>query len=140
MATSKAEKFIMSTDFATIKNDSDVNTTTISLAGSRVISAGSVYSQTSDITLGTVNAPMTFYIKHSQNDKYLVSSPLQYVANGLVSGVSQQYTATVFVYRLNSTTIRMQLSVYNFYSNTLTTESTARTITLYVKTYLTPFG
>lgn len=140
MATSKAEKFIMSTDFATIKNDSDVATTTLTVPGSQNVAGASLKSWSEDIVIGTVNAPMTFYLKHSANNKYYNCFVLDYIATGTVSGSSATYDVGIFVYRLNTTTVRLTASIYNPYGTTLTTEATSRTVSLYVRTYLTPFN
>lgn len=140
MPTSKADKFILNSDFATIKNDSGVLSGSISMSGSQIVTPGNTLTQTVDIVIGTINAPMTFFIKHSYNDQYNVSGNIQYIATGKVGGVDTVYTTVIYAYRLNATTVRLSVSTYNPNLTNLTTETTARTITLYVRTYLSPFN
>lgn len=139
---SKPENFILNTDYATLKNDSDDVYITLVVPASINIANGSSYSQYIDGTVGAQGAIQQMTIKHSgfpSNAEY-VTPALTYYQYGTVGGSQVVYTMIVETFRVSPTTVRLRIYIPNFIGGTLITEPTVRTIVCKVSTFLSPFN
>lgn len=138
------EKFILSTDFATLKNDADT-TVQVTFPGSQIIAgsvgpAGSYAERHVDVNIGAQGAISRIQISSSKDSNIIhPARNVFYTRNGTVLGFSATYTIDAFVYRISPTTMRCSLFVPNPYSDPLTTESGDETMTFEVNTFLPPF-
>ena len=138
----KPANFILNTDYATLKNDSDDIYITLSVAGSINIALGGSYSQYVDGVVGTQGAISQMTIKHSgypSNAEY-VTPTLAYYQYGTVGGDTVMYAMLVEAFRVSATSIRLRIFIPNNFGDTLITEATARTIVCKVSTFLSPFN
>lgn len=142
----KPENFILNTDYATLKNDSDDVYITLTVPGSINIGEGNSYSQYVDGVVGTKGAINQITIKHSgypSNSEY-VTQALSYYQNGTISGNTVVYTMLVETFRVSANTVRLRIFIYNSpgfgIGGTLVTEPTQRTIICKVSTFLSPFA
>lgn len=139
-----SERFILTTDFATLKNDNSGNTTVTFPASQSVPAAvgstGGYTIFTSDLTIGVQGALTRTQISSSKdsNIPYTVRR-LSYQRSGIVSGSPASYTIDAFTFRLNANTIRFQVMVMNPYSSALTTATGAETFTFFINTFLPPY-
>lgn len=139
MSSSSPEKFIMSSDFASLKNDDEV-TITVTVPGSQSVAAGDKWTATTDMTAGTKNASLRSQVTASKapNDTYAL--PNIYVTrNGTVSGFPSPYSLYAFLTRVSPTTIRATAMILNPYGATLTGEAGSETFTFKVRTFRSPF-
>lgn len=130
----KPENFILNSDYATYKNDSNA-TVTLVMPASQVIPNGGSYSAYSDVTVGTIGANMMVTIKHSgypSNAEYSTQKLTYYADGSFIPMI-------VEVFRLNATTVRLRLFIPNNSGSSITTEATPRTITAKISTFLSPF-
>lgn len=132
---SKAQRFNVSSDYATLRNDSTTQTLTISVPNTDSISAGGYKNYTVDITIGTIGAPMEWQISYSSGTQKWLGNNLQVVEN---AGAGNQYQGNVYIYRTSATNVRMTLSYYNGTGSPITTK--ARTVTATLRTYIPPFS
>lgn len=145
---SKPERFILNTDFSTLKND-DSAEYSFTITGSKVIAASPPYSYTQTETFNVGNeigATQRVQIETSlEPDKWYSGSALQYIANGTfsVSGPTQ-YPTQIVVYRTSQTQVTVLVLIANqggpFGAGSLTTEATTRTVRVRVATFLPPFA
>lgn len=141
----KPSQFILNTDYATLKND-DEATLTFTIPGSIVIPASGSYSNTTShtIDIGTTGAPMRALINSSYNPNlWFYGSVLQVNAAGtdsIVGAVNYQYW--IAVTRSSQTTADVLVIIANQTGTggTLTTEPTARTITVRLSSFIPPFA
>jgi len=128
-------KYIVNTDYATLKNDSDTTTVTISVPAGDSIPAGGYKSYTSSVTVGTAGAPMEFQIYYSSGTQRWLTPALLVVENA--GSPTTQYQGYVSIYRSTATIATIRVDYFN--PNGSPVSTTARTITGYVRTYLPPF-
>jgi len=136
------KKMQITSDFASLKNDASVQSIALSIPGSVVLAASAAVTYISDLAIGNLGSVTIYSIKISTNDTVysIPNGTFSYATNGTVLGdPNALYSIEVLIYRLNSASIRMQATIRNPYSDPLTTESTARTITGYARTFLAPF-
>lgn len=139
------DKFILSTDFATLKNDADT-TVQVTFPGSIVIPgsvgpAGSYSERHTDVVIGAQGAISRVQISSSKDSNIIhPARNLYYDRSGIVLGISTSYTLSAFVYRISPTTMRCIVLIPNPYSDPLTTASGDETITFHVNTFLPPFA
>jgi len=135
----KPGRFVLSTDYATLKNDASTSTT-ITIPASQVIAAGSQYIVTSDVVVGQTNAGLRGQISSSKdsNKRYLGTYQSR-VRSGLITGFPATYDLNVYAARLSSNTVRVTVTVFNPYSDPLTTATGDETFTIYLTTFLSPF-
>lgn len=132
-------KFILSTDFATLKNDASASIS-ITVPGSFTVSGSTVWSSSQDITLGQTAASIRGRVRSSKNPLlYLNNSAVSYARNGSDSFGPVIYDLLATITRVNPTTLRLTVSIRSPYGTNMTTESGAETITFWVSTFLSPF-
>jgi len=136
---SKSDRFTLNTDFDTFKNDNK-GQITITLP-QVVIGAGATYVQSQDLVIGTKNTALRAIISSSKdsNRKYLGTALYRFM-QGTVLGFPAFYGVYVSISRLNASTVRLQINIYNSQSDPLTTAAGAETFTAYLTTFLSPFS
>ena len=138
--SSKPSSFIMTSDFATIKND-DVGTATVTMPGSVSVAGSGSVSYVSDITIGSLGGISLARIQSSKNsNKWLCGSVVRFTRTGVASGSPAPYAVMVFCRRTSATVVRLEAYISNPYSVTLTGEAGDEVFNLYISTYLTPFN
>jgi len=140
----KPSRFILNTDYATLKND-DEAILTFTIPGSIVIPASGSYSNVTShtIDIGTTGAPMRALINSSYNaNLWFYGSVLQINALGSYSVIGAfTYQYWIAVTRSSQTTADVLVIIANqIPGNTLTTEATARTITVRLSSFIPPFA
>jgi len=141
----KPSRFILNTDYATLKND-DEAILTFTIPGSIVIPASGSYSNVTSHTveIGTTGAPMRALINSSYNaNLWFYGSVLQINASGtdsIIGAVTYQYW--IAVTRSSQTTADVLVIIANQTGTggTLTTEPTVRTITVRLSSFIPPFA
>ena len=138
----KPSNFVLDTDFPTYKNDAS-GTITFNVPGSINIAPNTSYTASYTTTVGTKGAPSRAYINSSANpSNWFVGQSLQIIADGIDSLFGPTpYSYIVFITRNspNTVTATVRIDNYAFGSGTLTTESTVRTITVKLATFIPPF-
>lgn len=137
--------FILSTDYATLKND---NETTVQvtfpgsvIVGGSVLPAGTSMERHTDVTIGAQGAISRIQISSTKDASIIhPARNVYYNRTGTVLGFSTPYTIVAFVYRISPTTMRCTALVTNPTSDPLTTEAGDETFTFYVNTFLPPFA
>ena len=130
----KPANFILTTDFPTLKNDSNAQGQ-FNLSGSKVIAANSTFQSYGDIVMGKPGAINRGRIASTKNsDIFYSGQALRFDRNG-----SAPYSMMAFMYRVSPTTIRFQIMIVNPYGVTLTTEAGTDIVTMQASTIITPF-
>lgn len=138
----KPSNFILSTDYATYKNDA-VGQVSLVIPASIVIAPNTSYTATQSVTLGTRGAPARTFINHSaEPTRWHIAPQIQVVASGIdsISG-ARDYFYYVYITRTSPTSVTLNIEIPNlaFGAGNLTTESLARTVTVNVATFIPPF-
>jgi len=134
MATSKPLKFILNSNYATLKNDSVTTTVTVTIPGGDSIAGSSYRSYTADVSVGSIGAPMEVQINYSIGSQRFAVGSMQIIEN---AGTGTQYQGTVSVQRPSASVARLRVDYFNGNVGAITT--VARTATAYIRTYLPPF-
>ena len=131
--------FIVSTDFATIKNDDSDNTPSVTIPSSVVVAANSIYTQTSIVTVGSAVSNIRARIKSSKDGRWVVGASLSMLRVGSSGGVPAFYDTLVTVTRESATQVRLTAFIRNGDIYPLTAVSGAETFSAEVSTFLSPF-
>lgn len=139
----KPSDFILTTDFATFKNDA-IGQFTLTIPGSLVVLPNTFYSTSSSFDIGTAGAPARTYINSSAfPSKWFFGPALQILATGndSISG-SVTYQCFIVISRTSPTTVTATAYIPGNTTGPgiLTTEPTARTITIKAATFIPPFA
>lgn len=136
-----ANNFILTSDYATLKNDSVTTAVSVVVPGSQAVAANTVYSVSADITLGKAGSIVRAQIASSKdsNLRYVATS-INYGRTGTVGGAAAAYTVAAVLTRISGTTIRLTAYIVHPYGSTLTGAAGAETITFYVTTFLSPYS
>ena len=134
MAKSKPLKFILNSNYATLKNDSNTTTVVVTVPSGDSVAGGAYRSYTADVTVGSKGAPMETQINYSIGTQRFTTGAIQVVEN---AGTGTQYQGTVSIQRPTATTARLRVDYFNGNVGAITT--VARTATAYIRTYLPPF-
>ncbi|SIC60149.1 hypothetical protein [Mycobacteroides abscessus] len=135
---SKPERFIYSSDFATLKNDDD-GLTTVTVVGGAVIGAGATYAVSSDLTVGSQLGESRIRISSSK-----IGSSRHYAGylgvnrTGTVGGSPFSYTIYALVSRINATQVRCICIIQNPYGAALTAAAGNETFTFKINTFIPP--
>jgi hypothetical protein len=134
------EEFILTTDYATLKND-DSGTFQLVVPGSMSIASGATYTNSSDVILGDDSVNLRSQINSSRASTiWVATTQLDLPRTGTVLGSPSPYTLFTTVDRVGTNTIRVAAAIFNNAANTLTTQSGAETITFDLRTFLSPFN
>lgn len=135
--------FILTTDFATLKNDAITNSLTTSVTFPASVSVGgNSYSQFSS----TIDIPENVNVIRAQIQSSLnsgISQPTDQVIdvrNGTVSGSSGFFYNDIAYYTTSNNQITCNVLCINPYSSTLITASSPVTYTFNFQIFLPPFA
>lgn len=132
-------RFIINTDYATIKNDAE-GTLSVTVPGSTVIASGGQYTNTTSLTIGEGVSTIRSQGNSTRDaSTWIAANQLALPRTGVVSGASQPYTLAAAISRTSTTTIELFVGIYNPYGANLTTQAGDETITFDVTTFLPPF-
>lgn len=135
----KPSRFILNTDYATLKNDA-TGSGSVVVPGSTNVAGNSSVSYSTDITIGAQGAFTRGRIRSSkEGSRWIVANAIGYIRTGTTLGSPATYDIFAFLWRPDATTLRLQVHIQNPYSSTLTTASGDETIDFYVNTFLPPF-
>ena len=129
--------FIVSTDFATIKNDDSDNTLSVTIPSSVVVAANSIYTQTSVVTVGSVASNIRARIQSSKDGRWVVGNSLS--ISRIRGDVIGFYDIFVTVTRESATQVRLTAFIRNGTTGSLTGEAGSETFNAEVSTFLSPF-
>lgn len=136
----RPEEFILTTDYATLKND-DSGTFQIVVPGSFNIGSGSSYYNPTDIILGSDSVNTRSQINSSRSSTvWTAASQVDFQRTGTVGGSPAGYSLLTSINRVDNDTLRIAVNIFNVYAGTLTTQSGSETITFDIRTFLSPFN
>lgn len=129
-------KYILNSDFSTISKLGNDASTIVTLPGGTTIASGDTWSAISDIPIsGSGSFRCTISSSKIANTKY----PLSTLTVGRTWSGGMGLTAIIFVYRLNTSTIRVEASVTNFYPTAHTSPAGNEVFTISVANMTLPF-
>lgn len=134
----KPEDFILTTDYATLKNDA-VTSLSIVLPSSVIISAAGTAMYSATATAGSAGSSIRTQIMSTKDNKWFTMNTVNYV---YFSGASPggNYVVYVSLSRTSATTIRLLVSIPNKTGSTMTITGLSQTITADIATFLPPFS
>lgn len=132
---SKPKKYILNSEFATLKNDSDTKTITVSIPATSIPGGGTIQTYTGTATLGDVGSPIEYDINYSSTTRRWKTARFDFVEN---EGLGTQYQGAVFIYKSGASTVTVRVVVFNGNAGAVT--KNARTVTVRVRTFLSPFN
>lgn len=136
---SKAESFIATSDFATLKND-DSETVSITMPASVVIPAGGSYILNQDISVGLASSEQRIRVRSSLLGSQYYNGLL--IVNRIATTAfgDALYGVYTMVARISPTVVRCSVVVPNGNIDPITTHNQAETFTFVVNTFLSPAG
>jgi hypothetical protein len=140
MSTSKPSRFLINSDYASLKRDglAVVQTT---LSGSTSIASGSTFEWHEDTTAGSAGALNLGLIQSANNGRgFHFMNAINFTKTGTVSGSPTPYSVLCFISRPSATTVRCNVQILNPYGSTLTTEASDDTITFAAYTLVAPYA
>lgn len=134
------QRFILSTDFATLKN-SYISDPVIVTLNSQNISGGRAASSYMDIKIPTndISLRSSIACNHFSNS-WQQSMQVSFTETGKVSGSNASYAVLLFVSTVALDTVRCTILATNPYSSTLTMASGAVVGQFIVSSFVPPFG
>ena len=135
----KPQRFILTTDYATLKNDA-TGTISVTLPSSASIGAASTSSWTTALTIGESGSSFRARITSSAGGGSFVGNSVVYISTSgaSLSGSSIGFDLYIAVHRTSSTELSLTAFIPNPYGSTLTINNLSRTITASVATFLPP--
>lgn len=130
---SKPLKYILNTDYPSLKNDSLTKTIIVTIPSGISIPVGTSIQYTNSATLGVAGAPLIYTIMASNDNKQYVTNQLFVNGGDYTNGPS----LVVRVNRSNATTVIVRVHAYSVTPGTVTV---LQNITVNVKTLLPPFN
>lgn len=127
----RPENFIITTDYATLKNDVSSATLSVTIPGSTVVPGNGIYSISDTITIGSQTSNIRARIRSSRDGRWLLGAAVSYDGG---------YNVLALVTRQSNTQVRLTAIIKNPYSLSLTIAPTSETITAVVSTFLSPFS
>jgi len=136
----EAEKFILTTDYSTMKNDGHA-TTSLTIPGSINIAAGTTQTYSSTVSLGTSGGIYSAKIYLPTVSAWFPGEFFTYALVGSTPTISPAiYSVILNVFRSSSTQVTFQAFINNPYSNTLTTNASSVTLNADITSFLPPFA
>jgi hypothetical protein len=141
----KPSQFILTTDYATLKND-DADSTSVTAPGAQVVPAavgplGGYLEYHTDLEVGVQGSITRLQISSSKQSNIVYSTrTLSLDRTGTVLGMPAIYSVVAFTYRVGPTTLRCQVYIQNPNADPLTTEAGNETFTFYVNTFIPPYA
>jgi hypothetical protein len=133
----KSEKYIMSSDYATLANDSNTATITVPIPATSITS-GTPQEYTSVADIGTIGSPIEYDISSSMTNTIWKGTAGYYCLFVENTGAANQYQYIVFVLKSSATQVTVRVIV--FYGGGGSITKTARTVTVRVRTFIPPFA
>jgi hypothetical protein len=127
----KPKKYILSSDYATIGNDSDTVTITVAIPATS-ISAGVTQTYNNTATVGTVGAPIEYDINYPLSSRRWKTPQLFFVEN---TSTINQYQGYINVFRSSTNVVKVFVTVF-YGGPSASVVKTARTVTVRVRTFL----
>lgn len=134
----KAESFILTSDFATLKND-DTKSIDVVLPASVVIAPGTLYNVSADLTIGAPGAEQRVKVKSSRIGAKYFTGMFNSTWEGTTPFGPAIYTSYARAIRISPTVVRCIVTVPNPYPDPLTT-GISETFSFIVNTFLPPAG
>lgn len=136
----RPEEFILTTDYATLKND-DSGTFQLVVPGSMAILSGASYVNSLNVTIGSNSVNTRSQINSTKSSTiWTASSQVDFPRTGTVGGSPSPYTLFTTINRIGTSTLQLSASIFNSSAGTLTTEAGSDTITFDIRTFLSPFN
>lgn len=132
---SKPKKFIVSSDFATLKNDSATTTVTVNIPATSIAGGGTIETYSNTVTIGEVGSPIEYDINYSATTRRWKTTRFEFVEN---EGTGTQYQGAIFIYKNGPSSVVVSVNVFN--GNAGAVIKTARTVTVRIRTFLSPFN
>lgn len=138
----KPKDFIMSSDYATLKNDNS-GRLSVTLPSSLNIPAATVQTYTDTVTMGVAGGALRARINSSKGDGWHAYPVVVYSSStggSLPSfpGIDIAYDIFVNVHRTSPTQVRLTVAIPNGWGETLSITGLSQTITAHVATFLPP--
>lgn len=136
--SSKPNNLIVSSDFATLKNDPLAIPATLTVPGNVFIPGFGVVEWHTDVSAGSTGSSVRCRIRSSKNaGKWSVGTQLQLLRTSPAGPYPYQVIA--YVYVLSPGVLRCGAAILNPYSFTMQTELTNEVIDFSISTFLPPF-
>lgn len=137
----KPQSFNLTSDYGSLKADSDSQTVSLFVPGSIAIPPGNAFALSIDREIGTVGASVRSRAVGSKEPASdLIASARIFSRTGSLSGSPTAYTIDTWISRISATEIRLSLLIENNFGLPLTTEAGSETITYTLTTYKSPFS
>lgn len=140
MQMNNPNNFIVTTDFATIKNDDSDNTLSVTIPSSVVVGPGSIYTQTSVVTVGSSVSNIRGRIRSSKDGRWVVGGSISIYRIGTNIYGPAFYDILVTITRESATQVRLTAFIRNIDTIAITCEAGAETFSAEVNTFLSPFA
>jgi len=124
----------MSSDYATIANDSETVTITVAIPATS-ITAGTPQVFTGSGIVGSTGSPIEYDINYPLSTRRWKSNAFFFVEN---ASSASQYQGDINVYKSDATTVTVQVVVF-YGGPSASVTKTARTVTVRVRTFVPPF-
>lgn len=136
----RPEEFILTTDYATLKND-DSGTFQLAVPGSMVIASGGTFSSSMDVIIGDDSVNTRSQINSSRASTiWVAASQVDFERTGTVLGSPSPYTLFTTINRIGTNTLQLAVAIQNNNIDPLTTQAGDETITFDIRTFLSPFN
>lgn len=136
----KPSDFILTTDYATLKNDNK-GSVSITLPSAILIPAAGIYSQSASIPIGVRGSSFRSRISSTKRTEQFVTNTVvySYSSGATVIGSPTNYDIFVTVTRANPTSLTLSVTIPNGFADPMSVTGLAQTITANVATFLPPF-
>lgn len=136
---SKPERFQLTTDFATLKNDAQ-GQVSLALPNGASWGAGATGTFEAFLDIGSINAPMRVQMKSDRyGDNWCPGTSLQSQVTFNVGGSVYDDYVVINLERVSPTRVRLYCLIPNFSPFTMTIVGATQTITASINTFLSPF-
>lgn len=138
---SKPESFILNTDYATLANDAGPASVSATMPSGIIIAPNAVYSTFAEVAVGQRNASIRSTISTTKegNRRYTTMNA-SVVRTGFIDGnIQVPYTLLCYLTRVDPTTMRLTVAVWNQNASNLITEFGDETFTARIVTFISPF-
>jgi len=134
------DSFVLTTDYATLKNSQQQLTATITVPSGQVIAGSAYYASFVDVPITASLGLSAGRISSSKNsNRSLVGNAVDMYRSGTESGFPAPYDIYAFLWRVSPNVVRFQVLIQNPYVGNLTGESGSETFTVVFNTFLPPF-
>jgi len=133
------ERFILTTDYAALKNDA-VGRITLNITAGTVIPAGGSYTWFAELDLGTINASLRTQMESSLYPGQWSPGNLRIIDMYMdYAGTPSLESGAVSIVRVSPTRLRLYCTHFNFAPFNISV-ITGQTVTADIVTFLSPFN